>query len=547
MLINSRIFPRAAILGLLLLSAASLCWASGNERWWVLLKDKGIAADDLEKQVDVIEKSWNPRSLQRRHKCGVKLDAADLPVFEQYKADITRIAGGIDQESRWLNAVSVTCPEKTLDEVSRLPFVTGIRRVAAVESRTIELDPGSTTEPPLDMAFDRQRIPGGAYGASFLQARMIGALDAHERGFTGQGVLLGMLDTGFQLDHRAFSGLDVVAQYDFINNDGYAGYDPVTDRRGQANHGTACLSVITGYEPGYIVGIAPNVSVALAKTELTGVEIRREEDYWIAGIEWLEWLGADVVSSSLSYRKWYDREDFNGSTAPVTLAARRAAELGMVVCNSAGNEGPGIVTIGAPADAPGILAVAAVDSMREIVGFSSRGPSCDGRIKPDVAALGRGVVCVRPLTWKRYSKWNGTSLSCPLVAGVAALVIEAHPDWQAWQVVEAIRETADRAAFPDNTYGFGIVDACAAIDYPEIYGRVIDLENGCGVGDIRVTLQGREFNRVLLTTADGRYSFTNLPPGNYSLMLQNGSGWDNTFHDLAVPPSLPVDCLFRVK
>jgi len=290
-------------------------------------------------------------------------------------------------------------------------------------------------------------------------------IEAHRRGLTGAGVLVGMLDTGFQLGHRAFAGLELVAQYDFIHNDPDPSYDPLNDPPGQANHGTGCLSVLAGYDPGRLVGIAPRVAVALAKVEWTGSETAVEEDYWVAGLEWLEWLGAEVVTSSLTYHDWYSATDMDGLVPLVSRAAERAAELGVVICNAAGNNGPGEITIGAPADAAGILAVAATDSTGAVTKFSSRGPSADGRIKPDVAAMGRGVVVATPLTRRGYSRWNGTSLATPIVAGVAALVLEAHPDWTAAEVVEAIRASSDRWFMPDNALGYGVVDAAEAVDY----------------------------------------------------------------------------------
>ena len=527
-----------------------LVWepVKATSRYWVFFKDKGVTAVDAQKQLQHIRAGYPEKSFARRQKSGIGFDLRDLPIHQEYIDSIVSTGGVICQKSRWVNAISIEADDSIFAKIDSYDFITGVQLVRGLEvSRygLIETEGlTSSTDNELHSPANPY-ISRGAYGPSFRQAELAGVIDAHDRGLTGAGVLLGMLDTGFQLDHRAFAGLEVIGQYDFIFNDPDPSYDPRTDRPGQANHGTGCLSVIVGYDPGFLVGIAPCASVALAKTEVTGSETQIEEDYWIAGIEWLEWLGADVISSSLSYKAWYSRNDLDGLTPLVTRAAQRACELGMVLCNSAGNAGSRIVSIGAPADAQSVLAIAAVDSNRQLTGFSSRGPSADGRVKPDVAAMGHKVVCVKPLTRRGYSRWNGTSLSCPIVAGVVALVIEAHPDWSSRKVVEAIRETSDRAYRPDFAIGYGIVSAVDAIDYPSLFGKVVSFSDGKPIPGVEISLSFKDWSGTITSDITGRYSFVNLPEGVYSLTAALEGEVITTRENLIIPPSMPMDLVIE--
>lgn len=524
-----------------------------NNKWWVFFNDKGSSSLDINSQFVDLKKDWPERSLKRRLMSGVNLSNEDLPIDDKYIEYVLICGAQIVVKSRWMNAVSVIGDNKAIEEIEKLSCVKGVQHVKRAYRAEVELVEISDEELNFNEV-SMGGIPQGLYGLSYRQAEQAGVIEAHARGFTGAGVLLGILDTGFQLDHRAFAGMELVAQYDFINNDADPSYDYRTDGRGQPNHGSGCLSVIAGFEPGRLVGIAPKVAVAVGKTEMTGAEMLLEEDYWVAGIEWLEWLGVDVVSSSLSYRDWYGIEDYDGITSVASLAAQRAFELGVVICNSAGNSGPEMVTIGAPADSPGVLAIAAVDSAGEVTGFSSRGPSSDGRLKPDVAAMGRQVVCIRPQTWDKYSRWNGTSLSCPIVAGVVALIREAHPDWTAQEVVTALKETANRSERPDYSYGFGIVNATAAIDYPAISGRIvfakdnntdasnqIDNVNLHDYSLVEISLTGKRTVRDVKPNRDGLYVIANLPDDDYRLRVYY-DGYKVFDRDgFSLPPTIQYD------
>jgi subtilisin family serine protease len=244
---------------------------------------------------------------------------------------------------------------------------------------------------------------------------------------------------------------------------------------GVGNHGTQTLGTIGGYFPGELIGPAYGASYILGKTENTEWERHIEEDDWVAGAEWADDLGADIISSSLGYRYEFDQgeegytsDDMDGETAIVTKGANIAASRGILIVNSAGNEGPASPpgnTIIAPADSPNVIAAGAVDPRGIRVDFSSMGPRADGRIKPDVMAQGSNVYTVEVGGSNIYDSVAGTSFSCPLTAGVAALILEINPTWTNVDILDALKITANNSSSPNNQYGWGIVDAYGAAFY----------------------------------------------------------------------------------
>lgn len=438
---------------------------------WVFFRDKGTANERPMSEAGITVRALSRRALRG---AGSQIDAAqDAPLPRAYVEAVGRLATRVRNESRWFNAVSVDATPAQVAQLRRLAFVERldvVRRLrrggpedsvpAAAGASSLSAAPQAQSE----LAFD--------YGASLFQLAQINVPAVHDLGLHGEGVIVAIFDAGFDnLAHETLQTLTILTRRDFVNGD-----DDVGDGldMGEGSHGTATLSTIGGYKPGALIGPAFGAAFVLAKTENTASEMHVEEDNWAAAAEWAESLGADVISSSLGYLEFdapgpsYSYADMNGDIAMTTRAAELAAARGVVVVNSAGNSGfdPTNNTLGAPADGRRVLTVGAVTSFGERADFSSVGPTADGRVKPDVMAQGVFVRVAAPGGPSSYALVNGTSFSCPLTAGVVALVLQAHPTYTVDQVLSLMRSTARNAAAPNNLIGWGIVDALAAVTAP---------------------------------------------------------------------------------
>ena len=533
----------AISLSILALSC-QLAYASDSTGvYWVFFRDKG---PDTVLRIKGFQRNLPDRTVERRRKAGkgdVVTDIYDLPVYGPYVDSLSPYVEGIREESRWLNAVSAIVNESRIDMIEELPFVKDIRPVLRSNPKTVVVDvvetwsAGSHKHKPTPTSID--------YGRSFDQLEQIDVIWAHEQGYHGEGVIICFLDTGFLTYHHAFNQMNILAAYDFINDDDFVGFDPSQDLPEQPRHGTGCLGTIGGYYPGELIGPAFAASYILCKTEETGSETAVEEDYYIAGLEWGEWMGADIASSSLSYSDWYITDDYDGQTCVTTVAANIAFRKGMILCSSMGNEGPGRFTLGAPADSRYSLGIGAVQWNGELARFSSWGPTADGRIKPDVCARGVATVAASPYTTDGFGLWNGTSLSCPLVAGVMALVVQAHPDWSPLEVKQAIMSTASHATRPDIRYGWGIVSARDAINYPSFSGYVIDKRTRNAVL-VSVFLENEDSGEILgiATDESGHFMAANLNAGIYKISIQK-DGYLPYERTIAVPPSEEFDIFLQ--
>ncbi len=437
----------------------------GSVKIWVFFTDRGIKSRaELDLAADMISQRISARAMKRRAKAGKDhVTIIDVPVKSSYVNAIVNSGAKLRRTSRYLNAASYEAPIGILDQIAALPFVAEIRPMLGYAKKYDVEDRGKDKNSSQSLGSDDL-----SYGASYGQLNQINVIPAHNAGYNGAGVLVAMFDTGFRTTHTVFQNIimsgRLIAEHDFVFDDDDVDNEP-EDWPSAWDHGTLTWSTLGGSWEGYHYGPAYGADFVLAKTEDIRSETPVEEDNWVAAMEWVDSIGADVISSSLSYTDWYTYEDYDGNTATTTIAADLAAEYGIVVCNSAGNSGPGSGTIGAPADADSILTVGAVYSSGTITSFSSRGPTYDGRIKPEICAQGAGTACAGASSDTDLTSASGTSLSCPLIGGVAAVVISAHPDWTVMQVREAIMMTADNAGTPNNTYGWGIANTWAAINY----------------------------------------------------------------------------------
>ncbi len=468
---------------ILILLAFSFLFANGNKaKYWIVFKDKGIYENvSLAKGSSFYESlkhSISKRAYERRLK-NVKdeskvFDYFDLPVYEGYIEQIKSFGVKINVVSKWLNAVSAYLDSQQVERIKNLPFVLEVKPVAKLAKTVFD-----------DLKIEKSLVDYN-YGPSELQIRFSGVKELHRMNIIGKDVIVGMMDTGFRLTHEALEEIEVIAEYDFIFNDSVTANQP-EDAPNQDFHGTLTLSVLGGKKDGKIYGVAPGAKFVLAKTEDIRSETPAEEDNWVRAIEWMDSIGVDVVSSSLGYIDWYTYKDMDGNTAKITKAADIAFQKGIVVVNSAGNErnSPWKYVV-APADGKYVIAVGAVDSLGRIASFSSMGPTYDGRIKPDVCALGVSVFGASSSSKSSYVYASGTSLSCPLVAGIASLILSTHPELTSFQVRDAIRNTASRADNPDNDYGWGIVDGLSSALY---YGPIMS-----NFPEIRQSLKGYEIS-----------------------------------------------------
>jgi len=431
---------------------------------WIFFNDKG---DNTSHYFANPESVVSEKSLKRRAKvlpADQLISEMDLPVNSEYIEKIVSLGFKVKHKSKWLNAVSGYVTKSEIGLISQLSAVKKLDVVHKFK-KDYSVEEGTGIQQQDNSINKQNGINTYNYGQSFTQMNQINIPAVHNMGYTGQGITICSMDAGFDnLTHEVFASMNIIAMWDFVDN------DPDPSQGG--SHGTSTLSTIGGFKEGKLIGPAFDANFILARTEDIYSETPVEEDNWIAALEWADGMGVDVTTTSLSYLEYdppfvsYTWEDMDGNTALITIAADLAVKLGIVVVNSASNSGfnPDHNTLGAPADGDSVITVGAVTSSGSRSSFSSVGPTVDGRIKPDLMAMGSGVYVARSSGPTSYGTASGTSFSCPILAGAAALVLSVDPALTPMEILGLLRQTASRSSNPDNLMGWGIINTLAAIE-----------------------------------------------------------------------------------
>lgn len=521
---------------------------SKQNLYWVYFIDKSCSSDLIHHP----EQFLSTKSIERRNRQQIKINQKDLPVCLDYIDELDKLGYDIIAQSKWLNAVVLDLanqakPQKTfikkIEPAKKYRLNAGIDSNSSLEEKETTFQ--KKTSYPKNYNYE--------YGEAATQLNMLNSACLHDAGFWGECIDIAIFDAGFRNADKmeAFRHLfekDKIASiYDFVEDD-----KTVFDE-GNSTHGTSVWSTMGAMVTGQYAGAAPEANYHLLKTEDISSETLTEEFNWIKAAEYADSIGVDIINSSLGYSLFDDSlqnhtyADMDGNTTPISIAADVAASKGILVVTSAGNSGDNPWTyITAPADADSILAVGSVDADKIKSKFSSFGPSSDGDIKPELAAMGSKTIIVK--TNGDLGEAYGTSISSPLIAGMAACLWQKFPDKNNMEIMDLMKKSASQYKQPDTLLGYGIPDFCIAqlnlasnnlenplLVYPNPFSNsvfVTVLNSLSGVGEHTVefyTISGKLINFQSQTEqASNRQTFTfnnlqALPAGIYCIKYSNGS------------------------
>jgi serine protease AprX len=469
-----------------------------NYFYRVSFKDKGMLTPAGFSPAELLSQ----RAVNRRLKAGIPVPVySDMPVNRDYISQVISKGFTLHCTSKWMNTgLFKTRDTEDINLILDLPFVSDVKIVKKPAAKSSYAD-------KLDFSVQTADLPPFDRPLTMLNGQSL-----HNSGYDGTGILIAVLDGGFLKADliSSLAGLrargGIKGTHDFVLNG--------TNVYSYHNHGTAVLSVLAGITPGIIEGTAPGADFWLLRTEDTSSEFPVEEDFWAAGAEFADSIGADIISSSLGYYSFddpsmnYKYSDMDGNTAFVSRAADYAASKGILVVNSAGNERTTAwKRIIAPSDGDSVVAAGAVDGYNVISSFSSAGPSADGRIKPDNSTQGVSVTVQTLET--TFARANGTSFSCPVLSGMCACVMQAVPNALNTDIIDALHKKGDRFNTPDSLYGYGIPD----------------------MADVVIMLEDRFVTKPAAETSIGPNPFTgdiNITfkrvPATLKLIIYNSSG-----------------------
>lgn len=429
------------------------------DRFFAIFSDKAHTQYDLTEPAAFLSQ----RALKRRAGIDRAIDSLDLPVNRIYLDSLRQLGATVHLSSKWLNGAVFSVDSGT--DITPLIALDFVKKVDTVRYQYFPPDiqnNGMQVSVETDRQQQLVQAPTGfEYGYADNQTELMNLKPLHKEGFKGEGVWIAVLDAGFyNVDNmqgfaHLFQDNRIISTKDFVDGDQYVFHGSV--------HGQLVLSIMAAWYPGIFAGSAPEASYILLRSEDTGSEYPVEELNWAAAAEYADSIGADIINSSLGYNTYghpdlsYDYRDMDGNTAYVTRAADIAASRGILVVNSAGNDGENTwFRIGAPADGDSVLAVGAVDQLGRYAEFSSVGPAYDGDVKPNVAAVGKDTWFVNYN--EQVGAGNGTSFAAPLLAGASACLWQAFPELSNMDIFDLIQKSSSRYLNPDSLTGHGIPD-----------------------------------------------------------------------------------------
>ncbi len=438
---------RKIILLALLLTSIGASAQRDTLKYRISLTDKAATTYSLKQP----EKYLSTKAIERRQKQHLSIDSTDLPVCRTYIDALRNEGLKVVACGKWDNFVTVSCNDPLLvDRVAQFPFVASVEKVWTLPKK-------KDSNLKRDSLVNEPKSTDSYYGAGEQQITMSNGQKLHEAGFRGQGMTIAVIDAGFHNADliTAMQNIRILGTRDFVN--------PQSDIFAENSHGLGVLSCMAMNQPNVMVGTAPEASYWLLRSEDEYSENLVEEDYWAAAIEFADSVGVDVVNTSLGYYEFDDRtknytyRDLNGRAALMSRQASRAADKGMVVVCSAGNTGGGSwKKITPPGDADNVLTIGAIGANKQLAPFSAVGNTTDGRVKPDMVAMGLQSDVMR--TNGNVGKANGTSFSSPIMCGMVTCLWQSRPELTAKELIELVRRSGDRADCPDNIYGYGIPD-----------------------------------------------------------------------------------------
>jgi hypothetical protein len=464
---------------LFLFTATFFSSFSQTEDAWLYLKDKPNSTAFLANPLQMLSQ----RSLDRRITQNIALDEKDVPVdatyYNQLKNEVNVTVLG---KSKWLNAIHVQGSETNIREL-----LNTYSCIESIEFANKSLNGNGKTRGKKLVATYQNKFSeistDFSYGNAENQIKMLKGDFLHQQNLTGEEMQIAVIDAGFP-------NVNTLAAFQRIrdNNQILGGYnfaDRNTNFYARNNHGTHVLSTITGYIENQFIGTAPNAKFYLFISEIAETETILEETLWVEAAERADSLGVNIINTSLGYTTFdnpnhsHTYADMDGKTTFISRGAEIGASRGMILVNAAGNDGNDAWKyIGAPADAISVFSIGAVSSSENIASFSSFGPTADNRIKPDVLAQGQSVAIIN-YNSGNVSTSNGTSFSSPIMAGVVACFWQAFPNKTNFEIMDLIRNSADKFNTPTDQYGFGIPDFEAA------YNEILTL-NYLGVSNVKI-------------------------------------------------------------